>query len=319
MAVAGPASAAPPANDDFENPQTLTTGVAAAGSNVEATAQSGEPVHSTWVSANSSVWFTWTAPATGLARVSSCGSDFDSVVAVYGGSTLSGLFATRLANNDNGCGAPTDASVVYLRVQEGTTYRIVVDGWTASDVGDYELVAEVLGDPGAPPPNDDVDEAVTLAGETATGTGTNVAATSGWNEWPSRATQLVWWRWTSPVDGQVRVDTCGSDFDTVLGVMRRESGEWAGGDIEHDGCGDRGMVSVNAVAGREYWIGVGGDLGASGAVDLRIDATPDLTAPVTTISSGPSGEWGRRVATFSWSVEDEAATASECSIDDGPW
>jgi hypothetical protein len=82
VAAAGPASAAPPANDDFEAAQDLTTGVAAIGSNVEATAQLGEPIRSTWVAANRSVWFTWTAPTTGLARVSSCGSDFDSVVAV---------------------------------------------------------------------------------------------------------------------------------------------------------------------------------------------------------------------------------------------
>jgi hypothetical protein len=319
VAAAGPASAAPPANDEFEAAQALTTGVAAVGSNVEATAQFGEPIHSTWVAANRSVWFTWTAPATGLARVSSCGSDFDSVVAVYGGSMLSGLYATKLANNDNGCGPPTYASVVYLRVQAGTTYRVVLDGWTASDAGNYQLVAEMLGDPGPPPPNDDVGAAVTLTGDTATASGTNVGATSGWNEWPSRATQLVWWRWVSPVDGQVRVDTCNSGFDTILGVMRRDSGEWAGGDIASDGCGDRGAVTMNAVAGQEYWIGVGGDGGASGAVDLRIDSTPDLTAPVTTISSGPSGDWGRRVARFSWSVADEAATRSECSIDDGPW
>ena len=319
LGSAGPAYAAPPANDDFEAAQTLATGVAAAGSNVEASAQFGEPVHSTWVSPNRSVWFTWTAPSTGLARVSSCGSNFDSVVAVYGGTTLSGIFSTRLANNDSGCGAPTDAAVVYLRVQAGTTYRIALDGWTASDAGSYQLAAEVLGDPGSPPANDDVAGALSLSGETATATGTNVGATSGWNEWPSRAGQLVWWRWTAPVGGQVRVDTCGSDFDTVVGVMRRENGEWAGGDTAHDGCGDRGAVTINAVADREYWIGVGGDGGASGAISLKIDSTPDVTAPVTTFSPGPSGDWGRRVATFGWSVADEASTSSECSIDDGEW
>ena len=147
LASAGPADAAPPANDDFEAAKALTTGVPVEGSNEEAGAQQGEPVHSTWVSANHSVWFTWTAPSSGLARVSSCGSDFDSVVAVYRGATLFGLFTTRLANNDSGCGAPTDAAVAYLRVQAGTTYRVVVDGWTASDAGNYQLVAEMLAIP----------------------------------------------------------------------------------------------------------------------------------------------------------------------------
>jgi hypothetical protein len=146
-----------------------------------------------------------------------------------------------------------------------------------------------------------------------------MGATSGWNEWPASATQLVWWRWVSPVAGQVRVDTCASGFDTVLGVMRRDGGEWAGGDIAPAGCGDRGMVTVNAVQGREYWIGVGGDAGASGPIDLRIDATPDATAPVTKITSAPGAIWGRRVADVAWTVTDEAQTASECSLDGGGW
>ena len=317
--AASPAAAEAPPNDDFENAIALQTGVSAAGSNVDATAQDGEPVHSTWIAPNRSVWFTWTAPQTGLARVSACGSSFDTVVAVYGGTALTGIYATRLANNDNGCGAGAhDASLVFLRVQAGTTYRIVLDGWTASDAGEYELVAAMAGD-ASEPANDDVDDAVHLAGTEPAATGTNVGATSGWNEWPSRATQLVWWHWVSPVDGQVRVDTCGSGFDTVLGVMRRDGGEWAGGDIAQDGCGDRGRVTLNAAKDREYWIGVGGDAGASGAIDLRIDATPDVTAPVTTLTSGPAATWGRRVAQFAWTVQDDAAATSECSLDDGLW
>jgi hypothetical protein len=314
-----PSAAAAPPNDDFENATALTTGVPAGGSNVDATAQEGEPVHSTWVASNRSVWFTWTAPQNGLARVSACGSSFDTVVAVYGGAALGGIYATRIANNDNGCGAAgNDASLAFLTVRAGTTYRIVLDGWTYSDAGDYEIVAGMAAD-AAPPPNDDVGAAAELRGADLAVTGTNAGATSGWNEWPSRATQLVWWHWVSPVNGQVRVDTCASGFDTVLGVMRRDGGEWAGGDIAHDGCGDRGMVTLNAVEGREYWIGVGGDAGASGAIDLRIDATPDVTAPTTTITSGPSATWGRRIADIAWSVQDDAATTSECALDEGPW
>jgi hypothetical protein len=314
------AVADPPANDDFEHAATLTSGVAATGSNVEATAQDAEPVHSTWVAANRSVWFTWTAPQSGLARIDACGSAFDTVVAVYGGSTLNGIYATRIANNDDGCGAVgNDASLVFLRVQAGTTYRIALDGWTGSDAGEYAIVADMAGDPGPPPANDDVADAIDLVGPEAQATGTNVGATSGWNEWPSWATQLVWWRWVSPVDGQVRIDTCGSDFDTLLGVMRRDGGDWAGGDISGDGCGDRGAVSVNAVQGREYWIGVGGEAGSSGNIALRIDATPDVTAPTTTITSAPSSTWGRRVASFAWTVQDQAQTTSECSLDDEAW
>jgi hypothetical protein len=318
FASADAAYAAAPPNDDFEDAQALTTGVAAVGSNEEASTQDGEPVHSTWVAPANSVWFTWTAPETGLARISSCGSDFDSVVAVYGGSTLSGIYATRLANDDDGCGPTAYAAVTYLRVQAGTTYRIALTGWTFSDSGNYQLVAEMLGDPGPPPANDAPGAAATLSGASVTATGTNAGATSGWNEWPPGATQAVWWRWVSPVSGQVRVDTCDSDFSTVLGVREGQDGQVAG-DWADNRCDDRGAVIVNAVAGQEYWIAVGGDRGASGSISLSIDATADVTAPVTTFTSGPSGEWGRRLATFAWTVEDEGSTTSECSVDDGEW
>ena len=256
------ASADPPANDDFADARELVTGVAVAGDTTEATSEEGEPVHSTWVAPNRTVWFRWTAQASGLARVSACGSAFDTVVAVYGGSALPGIYATRLANNDDGCGS-SSASMVHVRVTAGTTYRIVLDGWSSGDGGPYQLVAELPGDPGAPPANDEVAAATALAGMAVHATGTNVGATSGWNQWPSRATQLVWWHWTSPVDGEVQVDTCASDFDTLLGVMRRDGGDWAGGDIASDGCGTKGMVTVDAVKGREYWIGVGGEAGAA--------------------------------------------------------
>ena len=319
LCTAPTARAAAPSNDDFEHPLTLVTGEAATGSTIEAGSQVGEPVHSTWVAPNRSVWFAWTAPQTGLARIGTCGSAFDTVVAVYGGAALQGLYATRIANNDNGCGSSRqDAALVFLRVQAGTTYRIALDGWTWHDAGDYRIVADLLGEPGAPPPNDEVAAAVELRGE-GTAAGTNVGATSGWNEWPAHATQLVWWHWVSPVDGQVRVDTCASGFDTVLGVMRRDGGDWAGGDIASDGCGDRGMVELNAFNGREYWIGVGGEEGASGPIAVRIDATPDRTAPATTITSGPTSPWGRRVASIAWAVQDEAPATSECSLDGGPW
>lgn len=76
---------------------------------------------------------------------------------------------------------------------------------------------------------------------------------------------------------------------------------------------------MNAGAGREYWIGVGGEAGASRPIDLRIDASPDVTPPMTTITSGPTTTWGRRVAAVAWTVQDEAATTSLCSLDKGEW
>ncbi len=52
-------------------------------STLGATAQSGEPLHAD--GGNNSVWWTWTAPALGTIEISTLGSSFDTVLAVYTG------------------------------------------------------------------------------------------------------------------------------------------------------------------------------------------------------------------------------------------
>lgn len=70
------------------------------------------------------MWFTWTAPADGPVAFSTCGSDFDTVLAVYSGTSVGGL--TRLAADDDTCELGARAGVV---ATAGTTYRIAVDGF----------------------------------------------------------------------------------------------------------------------------------------------------------------------------------------------
>src|SRR5215213_2722455 len=88
--VPAAAFAAAPANDDF----SAATAIPAAGgtvtsTNVDATAQTGEPDHATsGFGALHSVWFTWTAPADGSATVDTCGSGFNTRLGVYTGGAV---------------------------------------------------------------------------------------------------------------------------------------------------------------------------------------------------------------------------------------
>ena len=89
-----------PANDDFVNATSL--GGATSGSisdnNLGATAEPNEPAHAGFP-ATSSLWYTWTAPQDGDVEVDTMGSSIDTVLAVYNGSTVSGL--TQVAANDD--------------------------------------------------------------------------------------------------------------------------------------------------------------------------------------------------------------------------
>ncbi len=115
-----------PANDDFEERAGLSgRKVSLAGfTNVGATSEKGERRHY-YSRPFKTVWFTWTAPRNGRADIWLRGSSFDTVMAVYRGSTLTGL--KRVARDDDSGGKLT--SRVRFNVRKGRNYQFVVDGW----------------------------------------------------------------------------------------------------------------------------------------------------------------------------------------------
>jgi fibronectin type 3 domain-containing protein len=123
--AAGFTSLATTGNDNFAEASEITgnAGVRLADNNA-ATAQAGEPAHA-GNPAGRSLWWKWTAPQSGTLTVSTAGSSFDTVLAVYTGTSLADLSAA--AANDDAIGTRT--SEVVLSVTAGTTYHIAVDGF----------------------------------------------------------------------------------------------------------------------------------------------------------------------------------------------
>jgi subtilisin family serine protease len=119
----GPPPPGGPANDAFANGELLSgTSGSTAGTTVDATKETGEPNHAGNPGGHS-VWYRWTAPASGLLTVNLAGSDFDTLLAVYTGTAVNAL-TSRAANDDFG-GPQSRLSV---KVTAGSTYRIAVDG-----------------------------------------------------------------------------------------------------------------------------------------------------------------------------------------------
>lgn len=117
-------SAHRPANDDFVKASTLS-GVAGSvsGSSLGATGEPAEPNHAGSLPV-ASVWYSWTAPETGPAVLTTAGSSFDTVLAVYQGS-LGGQLAKVASNDDDGA---VSTSRVEFGVTKGVDYRIAVSG-----------------------------------------------------------------------------------------------------------------------------------------------------------------------------------------------
>ncbi len=122
--------AASPVNDSFAT-RTNLTGAAfpVAGTTVEATAEPGEPGPAAGSSATRSIWWTWTASATGWYDVRTTGSPVDTQLSIFRGNSLTAL--TRLAGNDDDplSSTPTTSSRVRLEAAAGTPYQISVNGF----------------------------------------------------------------------------------------------------------------------------------------------------------------------------------------------
>ena len=123
-------------NDNFANARAISgASGTVSGSNVGATLETGEPIAKTFVYAQNSVWWAWTAPFSGSVTFSTAGTGFDTVMGVYTGSSLSSL--TTVAENDDSGGNRTSACT--FAAKEGTVYRIAVSGYNANGVGAITL------------------------------------------------------------------------------------------------------------------------------------------------------------------------------------
>jgi hypothetical protein len=117
----------PPPNDHFGSRQTIfgSSGNTSANS-VGATKESGEPNHAANVG-GASIWYSWTAVASGLVTIDTRGSNFDTTLHVWRGNSVSAL--SSVAGNDDIILGQDLASIVTFNVIAGQTYQIAVDGY----------------------------------------------------------------------------------------------------------------------------------------------------------------------------------------------
>jgi uncharacterized repeat protein (TIGR01451 family) len=164
------------ANNTFTSPSggTVITGTSSfqLGATASATGQTGEPGAFPAGSPLNTIWYAWTAPASGTVTFETCSATqtlHDTVVAAYTGTAVNTL--TQIIQNDDttGCAASTGGNLgsrITFPVVAGTRYHIQVDGYN-NITGDFRLGWSLAAftiskaQIGAPNP-------VTAAGETIT-------------------------------------------------------------------------------------------------------------------------------------------------------
>jgi hypothetical protein len=127
----------PPANDACSGAIALAPGTPYTVNTAVATS-TGDPTPGCQGSFGKGIWFTYTPATSGNVTISTCGSDFDTVLAVYSGSC--GSLTPVACNDNNGPSCATSRASVSFSATSGTTYLILAGG-SGGASGNLSIVA----------------------------------------------------------------------------------------------------------------------------------------------------------------------------------
>ena len=236
-----------------------------------ATREAGEPDHGGHGGLRS-VWYAWTAPATGAYQIDTAGSNALVSLTAYTGSAIGTLAPVASGYLNGGFGN----SRILLDATAGTLYILAIDNPDAQfGPGKLNITPVVLA------PNNDFSAATAILGTPTLGnpvvvTGSNTGASQEPGEPDAAADTVltsVWWSWTATATERFTLATEGSDFDTVLGVYTGAAVNALSEIAEDDDGGDAytSRLSFDAIAGVTYHIRVYGYGGQTGNISLKLE------------------------------------------------
>jgi len=266
------------------------------------------------VGTSSSVYYSFTAPNTGLLSIDTNGSDYDTVLSVFSGCGFT-LFPgnvyiqpSELACDDDS-GTGTASQITNLALTKGQTVKIKVAKYGSTPGGgnlDFNLnfvptapVNDSCGN-GTDLPNTYGDFAeLNLDTEFATVASCENEESCGH---PNGDSNSVWYRFQPTQNGFIHIDTEGSDYDTVVGIF---SGcpliLFPGGtclqrtEIACNDDGGTGVLSLidglSVSAGATYMIRVSNyNLPGPGSLDFHFSFYPPCDADVNQDGNTDQGD-----------------------------
>lgn len=275
-----------PLNDDCADATPLVPGVPLGFDNTTATTDGFPAIECTPVGGFQifrDLWYRFTPSSSGTYVASLCGSEFDTIIAVYQGCAACPPAGAPLGCRNNDCFMQSE---IQFAATGGQCYLIRVGGQEAGDAGEGTILVTST----TPPPANDACTGATLVAIPSTTTGSTVTATPDTGA-PSPCAGVevgapgVWYR----VQGNGRTitaTTCrfGTDYDTQLSVYCGDCADLAcvaanndqpgpvtaDCDVQGIGVNSGSTVSFCSEAGRTYLILVHGFFGAVGAFELRV-------------------------------------------------
>jgi subtilisin family serine protease len=283
-----------PYNDDFAKRGVITgEAIIARSASQRSTRESGEPTHA-GAAGNGSLWWTWTAPRTGVVTLDTAGSDYDTLLNVYTGAALASLVS--VASNDDESGSLKTSKLTF-NATAGTAYQIALDNKSTTTGVAILRLSELSN-------NDNFDSAQTVSGRSWTVSGDNRSASRETGE-PliknNTGGHSLWYRWVAPVSRRYHVSSFSSDFNTMVGVYTGTSlsslSEIATSTNDSDSnyTLSSAGVTFTATAGTTYYIAIDNEVTTSattGAFTLScIDSEWEFNGngPFGTLAIAPNG------------------------------
>jgi len=273
------AHAAAPANDNFVAAQSITS-FPVSGTNVEATLETNEYDYDfDVITMGYTVWFTYAPSTSGLLKLDTCDSNFDTVLVIWENpGSLPEASDTPLASNDDadspGCGPVDDidnpvGSQVVFEVNAATTYYIQVGGYQGEGLeeGTFTLSAETV----SAASNNNFGNATSVSGSSvsASNFAADMQTLNGADEYnfDGELQASVWFRFTATATGTGYVNTCDAQFDTIVTVWANPtelpltSDTPLASNDDSESCDSQNpfgsAVSFAVTAGTEYYVQVG--------------------------------------------------------------
>jgi len=203
-------------------------------------------------------------------------TDFDTIIRIYEDCTL----VNEIANNDDFCGLFGPSQVSF--VSDGTsTYYIMVEGFDAPDVGNFELTI-TCDDVAA---NDLCENAIAVGCDSVTAGSTLMASidddVAGDCDGVGVTSAGVWYTYTETIPGlisDITLSTCDdADFDTKISVYEGDCGALTCVAANDDGAGCGAFTSeltFQSDGVSTYYILVHGFGGAVGDFNLSVSCLP---------------------------------------------
>jgi len=136
-------SVAGPANDRCSGAIAMTSGTVYT-ANTSGATSTGDPTGACGSPFGGGVWYSFTANSAGQVTINTCGSDFDTLMAVYGG-TCAGLTpVTGACNDDDGPSCSGVTASLTFSATAGATYWVVIGGY-AGEAGNLRVVTTFSG------------------------------------------------------------------------------------------------------------------------------------------------------------------------------